>query len=231
MDIPELKRNSRDREYNNYGEMQRGQVVYALLFEGKTHREIDRDVLNLDSDYTRGYQSMGILHYIGLGKEFRGLFHGMSVAEGISQLENAGKDEYQTVINLLQTIVLESQLENDINSETEDVQGVYMDGHCVQYYTTRYERNPRNRKRAIEIHGTTCMACGFNFEKFYGIYGKNYIEVHHIVPLSSIDEEIEVNPAEDLVVLCANCHRMIHRKKNHILTLSELKQLIQNNSV
>lgn len=231
MNIPELRRNPRDREYNNYSEIQRGQAIYALLYEGKTHREIDRDVLNLDSDYTRGYQSMGILHYIGLGKEFRGLFHGMSLPEGIAHLENAGKDKYKTVIDLLQIIVLEGQLKNDIALETDEVYEVYTEGHCTRYYTTRYERNPQNRKRAIEIHGTTCMACGFNFGKFYGSHGGNYIEVHHTVPLSFVDEEVEVNPAEDLIVLCANCHRMVHRKKNHILTLLELQQLIQDNSV
>lgn len=226
MNIPELKRNDRDREFNKYSKLQRGQVVYAMLFEGKTHREIDREVLNLDSGYTKGYQSMGILHYLGLGKKFRGLFQGMTIDEGIDQLENVGKDKFKTIIDLLQSIIWESEIENDIKSETEEIQGVYIDGHCARYYTTRYERNPKNRKRAIEIHGTTCMVCGFNFEKFYGAIGKNYIEVHHIIPLASINEEIEINPEQDLVVLCANCHRMIHRKKDHVLTVSELKQFM-----
>lgn len=226
MNIPRLKRSDRDREFKKYNKIQQGQVIYALLFEGKTHREIDREVLKLDSDYTRGFQSMGILHYIGLGQEFRGLFQGMSIDEGIAQLEKAGKDKYKTIIDLLQITLRENEIVEDINLEIEENYKVYIDGKRTQYYTTRYERNPQNRKKAIEIHGTTCMVCGFNFEKFYGAIGKNYIEVHHTVPLASIDEEIEVNPQKDLVVLCSNCHRMIHRKKNHVLTLSELKQLI-----
>lgn len=60
----------------------------------------------------------------------------------------------------------------------------------------------------------------------YGERGKDYIEVHHVVPLASREEEATVNPDTDLVVLCANCHRMIHRKKNEILTLEELINLI-----
>lgn len=71
-----------------------------------------------------------------------------------------------------------------------------------------------------------CYACGFNFEKVYGERGKEFIEVHHIKPLSTLDEEIEVNPKTDLVPLCANCHRMIHRRKDEILSMDELKEII-----
>ena len=56
---------------------------------------------------------------------------------------------------------------------------------------------------------------------------KDYIErVPHVVPLSSIDEEVTVNPRTDLIVLCSNCHRMVHRRKNQVLTLDELIKII-----
>ena len=70
------------------------------------------------------------------------------------------------------------------------------------------------------------MACGFNFEKVYGEYGKGYIHVHHVKPVATSGVRA-VNPREDLVVLCANCHAMVHRKKNKVLSLEELKALIQ----
>ena len=73
------------------------------------------------------------------------------------------------------------------------------------------------------------MACGFNFKDFYGERGSDYIEVHHILPLSQRNEEVTIDPSTDLVVLCANCHRMIHRKRNEILSLEELKTLIREN--
>ncbi|WP_223701703.1 HNH endonuclease [Sutcliffiella deserti] len=78
------------------------------------------------------------------------------------------------------------------------------------------------------MHGITCIACGFNFEKVYGERGKNYIEVHHVTPLSTIGEEVIVDPNEDLVPVCSNCHRMIHREKDYVLTIQELKALINN---
>ena len=103
------------------------------------------------------------------------------------------------------------------------------EGQKKQVFATRYERKPQLRKQAIEIHGTSCMACGFNFEEVYGSRGKNYIEVHHVKPLSDENEESEVNPSTDLIVVCANCHRIIHRKRDNILSLDELKSLIQKN--
>ncbi len=32
----------------------------------------------------------------------------------------------------------------------------------------RYERSSKNRRRAIQIHGTVCKVCGFDFDKVYG---------------------------------------------------------------
>ena len=101
------------------------------------------------------------------------------------------------------------------------------EGKKKLYYSPRYERDSRNRAAAIKIHGYTCAVCGFNFQEFYGELGKDFIEVHHIVPLASRDEEVVVNPETDLVCLCENCHRMIHRKKHAITTVEELRALIR----
>jgi 5-methylcytosine-specific restriction protein A len=231
MNIPRLVRSSRSREYEDYNDNQRAAVVKAWLFDGKPHREIDKDVLHLDAEYSRGYQSMGILHYLGLKKEFRGIFNGMTTEQAIAELKNTNDPEYQSIIDILSgdEDVVEKQMENDIESENEDVYEVHSEGRATQYYTTRYERDPRNRKAAIKIHGTKCMACGFDFEKVYGERGKDYIEVHHVVPLASRDAETEIDPEKDLIVVCANCHRMIHRKKNQVLSLEELKQIIAEN--
>ncbi len=88
-----------------------------------------------------------------------------------------------------------------------------------------YERKPSLRNSAIQIHGVECAVCGFNFEKQYGDWGKGFIEVHHLRPLSEKNgEEIETNPETDLTSLCANCHRMIHRKKGITLSIEELKE-------
>jgi len=89
-----------------------------------------------------------------------------------------------------------------------------------------YERKPKNRRQAIEVHGTICQVCGFDFDKVYGReYADGYIEIHHIKPLSAY--EGEVNPATDLVPLCANCHKMAHRRRISVTPIDELKGLLK----
>ena len=76
------------------------------------------------------------------------------------------------------------------------------------------------------MHGTTCAVCGFNFDEFYGHdYADGYIQIHHRKPLS--EHEGTVNPATDLVPLCANCHAMAHRRRTTVTSIEELKILIE----
>jgi 5-methylcytosine-specific restriction protein A len=76
----------------------------------------------------------------------------------------------------------------------------------------RVERNAKLAKEAKRIHGYTCKLCSFNFERAYGEIGHEYIEAHHLTPISKVKgEKLLLDPAKDFTVLCANCHRMIHR--------------------
>jgi hypothetical protein len=51
-----------------------------------------------------------------------------------------------------------------------------------------YERSRKNRTRAIEIHGTICEVCKFDFDKIYGVeHAGGYIQIHHIKPLSEYE--------------------------------------------
>jgi 5-methylcytosine-specific restriction enzyme A len=80
-------------------------------------------------------------------------------------------------------------------------------------YHRRIERNPTTGEKVKAVHGHRCQACGLLFTEVYGPLGEGYIEAHHLRPLSSLDEGISVaySPKDDFAVLCANCHRMIHR--------------------
>jgi putative restriction endonuclease len=57
-----------------------------------------------------------------------------------------------------------------------------------------------------------CEACGFKFADKYGDLGTDFIEVHNIKPILKEDENEKVS-VEDFVMLCSNCHSMIHRKR------------------
>src|ERR1035437_2656989 len=77
----------------------------------------------------------------------------------------------------------------------------------------KVERNRTAAKQAKKFHGTICQACDLDFEKRYGTIGKGFIEAHHLKPISTLEEGVAVtyDVAADFAVLCANCHRMIHR--------------------
>lgn len=89
-------------------------------------------------------------------------------------------------------------------------------------------RNIQLRRACIEHWGFQCQCCGFDFAKAYGeALGGQFIEVHHRVPISSYDEEHKVNPIKELIPLCSNCHSVIHRGKNGVLKLKELRNAYQ----
>lgn len=60
-----------------------------------------------------------------------------------------------------------------------------------------YERSRKNRARALEIHGTVCTVCGFDFNAFYGKdLASDYIEVHHVDSITA-QEGKRINPHVD----------------------------------
>ncbi|MER6826553.1 HNH endonuclease [Streptosporangium sp. NPDC000563] len=91
------------------------------------------------------------------------------------------------------------------------------------------ERDRKLRNRKIEQARKTnpdlaCESCGFSFIRTYGARGADYIECHHVVPLHASGETR--TRLEDLALLCANCHRMIHRAAPWP-TPTELRRLIE----
>lgn len=88
----------------------------------------------------------------------------------------------------------------------------------------RYERNPKNREAAIKLQGHKCKICGFDFDEVYGSeLAREFIEVHHIRQVS--EGEMVIDPAKDLIVVCSNCHRMLHRKKSGNISIEDLREL------
>jgi 5-methylcytosine-specific restriction protein A len=118
-------------------------------------------------------------------------------------------------------------VEKDI--EALQLEETYIEGKLQSVLVNKHERNPNLRAAAIEIHGTRCQVCNFSFAETYGILGKDFIEVHHLYPVSSYQGEINVDPTKDMAVVCSNCHRMIHRNPKHPLSLNELRQIVLSN--
>ena len=129
----------------------------------------------------------------------------------------------------LETSVLglrESLLSGDMDELVSPSQEARTEGGQKVFTLVRPERNRKLRETALALHGYDCMSCGFNFEEFYGEIGKGFIEVHHVVPLAKAGVR-ETDAENDLVVLCANCHRMVHRRQGICLSLNEIRSHIK----
>lgn len=115
--------------------------------------------------------------------------------------------------------------EKDIEGQTAENE--FLEGGKVTRLTNHYERNPKLRAKAIEIHGTVCKVCKFDFSESYGPHGMHYIEVHHLKLVSKKDKPELVDPQNDMTVLCSNCHRMVHRRKDQILSIEQLIEIFK----
>lgn len=121
------------------------------------------------------------------------------------------------------------EIEVRINEDLADLalENEYFEGQKKSRLSSFYERNPKLRLAAIKIHGLSCKVCGFDFKDFYGDHGSGFIEVHHLKPVSTLEASTKVSPENDMTVVCSNCHRMLHRNRDMVLTPAELKVLLR----
>jgi predicted HNH restriction endonuclease len=110
--------------------------------------------------------------------------------------------------------------------DLQEVEQSRTEGGKKVVISLRSERDGRLRSQALMLHGTTCFGCEFNFKKVYGDLGEGFIEIHHLQLLSGNLAQVITDPRTDLIPLCSNCHRMVHRKKGYVLSLAELKAVI-----
>ena len=106
---------------------------------------------------------------------------------------------------------------------------VIPEGARARVEVNRYERSRRAREACLARHGFACRVCGLRFEERYGEIGRGFIHVHHITPLSQVadDPGYKLNPIEDLVPVCPNCHAMLHSSGSKTLTVQELRNRIR----
>ncbi|MCQ2491456.1 MAG: hypothetical protein MJ087_00245 [Lachnospiraceae bacterium] len=89
-------------------------------------------------------------------------------------------------------------------------------------YHLRCERDISNREYVMNQKGTSCAVCGFNFAKSYGYdVGKDLIDIHYV---GEHGDEQMLDFDADFIPVCFNCHRMLHRKRSHNISVADLKK-------
>lgn len=119
--------------------------------------------------------------------------------------------------------------------ETFDEDLTINEGKKKVVVTSVYERSDKLRKKAIEHYTHNgrikCKVCCFDFEDFYGNHGSGFIEIHHQKPVfmfenEDLEQKID-NALENVMPVCSNCHRMIHRTRNNPLSFQEIKNHVR----
>jgi len=119
------------------------------------------------------------------------------------------------------------------NSWSEsDYTEIRIEGGRVKRTVFVNERDPKivemTKLLAEETDDLRCEICDASFYATYGPHGEGFIEAHHRIPFDGQEREIEMAPEaikKYIALLCSNCHRMIHRKRNEPITVDELKRI------
>lgn len=122
------------------------------------------------------------------------------------------EDELRRDLHQFLDLYVRLELSMSSNSQTlEEEQSNYFEDASKLEFHARIERNRSLIKAVKKVQGYRCRACGFDFSRRYRDVGKQFIEAHHLTPLSELgDGKIKLDPVKDFAVLCSNCHRMIH---------------------
>lgn len=128
--------------------------------------------------------------------------------------------------NLLTTETISISTPNDIDIINESqLYSEGMEKFVIHKKKERSKRLIKDAKQKFKDNNNGklfCECCGFNFNDVYGDLGNDFIEGHHITPISSITSDHR-SSIEDIALLCSNCHRMVHREPN--LDLNNIKIL------
>ncbi len=104
-----------------------------------------------------------------------------------------------------------------------------IEGFRQPVFVNKYERSLEARKKCIELKGTKCIICGFDFEETYGDIGRGFIHIHHIIPMSTRSGAYEINYETDLIPVCPNCHAMLHRGKDgYVQSVESIRKMIRS---
>ena len=143
--------------------------------------------------------------------------------------------DLQNVVRAYRALTYRGGIEGDVEPQAELEDEFNIPAQATVIETRKYafhrkvERNPTAAKQAKKFHGTRCQACDLDFEERYGKIGKGFIEAHHLRTIASVEKGVAVtyDVAADFAVLCANCHRKIHRSDDPS-NLKQFRELVQS---
>ncbi|MEZ0233092.1 MAG: HNH endonuclease [Methylophilaceae bacterium] len=140
-----------------------------------------------------------------------------------------GQDE-KKVLRLAESIREGAQTLEGIQEEIDD-DLEFAEGKAVTRLHNIRERNPRLRKKLLAYRKQKdtmyCDICSTSYVSSNESIQDAMFEAHHVAPLAT--RESKITKLSDMALLCANCHRLLHRAisvEKRWFSLKEAKELI-----
>lgn len=141
-------------------------------------------------------------------------------------LEFGGAPEaIKSLANLIRSAAVDVAIHEPPLDEVE-----FVEGRTVTALHTRREREPKLRQRLLTTRQASghlfCEMCGRPPLSHNAALRDAHFEAHHIIPLASTG--VRATRLSDLALLCANCHRLLHRAiamEKRWLTVPEGKKI------
>ena len=154
-------------------------------------------------------------------------YYGIYVTEGTGLSRNKQRRLVERITEYARTVV--ECLPNAKKADAVERAYPYIENRrLVEKHLSR-ERSGHLATLRKQKDDYICQVCGFDFRKAYGTLGEDYAEAHHKEPLSS-SRRVRMSTPDDLVTVCSNCHRMLHRMKGVSKDVDDLKKMVRKNS-
>jgi 5-methylcytosine-specific restriction protein A len=178
------------------------------------------------------YMKLMNLQYLDPSRNGRGLkAGGRAEAEVWANYANDPVKLQSTADAIRRTIDL-PELRSEEPPEDTDITEAAEGRQLTRLHGIRERDGALRKSKVKSVLKTTgrldCEGCGFNFRHHYGDHAGDYIEVHHLTPLAELP--VRNTSLADLALVCANCHRMIHRRSEW-LSLDDLKAILRRNDI
>lgn len=158
------------------------------------------------------------------------LFHknrGCSPNEIVECFGGSSLNTLDSTTNSIQNEFLEPSIVNILYPDDLPLHGTFIEDMGQQVLVNRFERSSEARSVCIAHYGCICQVCDLDFNEKYGDLGAGFIHVHHRIPIASVGASYSVNPVNDLIPVCPNCHAMLHRREPP-LEIDELRALVHD---
>ena len=160
--------------------------------------------------------------------EYKGRFRAVKYSKNQRDLRQSMKRRPNAIAVLYLVAVDETENEGMTDDPSVPVSIAAEGGRAlVNHFRRERSRQLAEAKRRAyraEYQQLSCEACGLSELDLPAKLGEGCFEVHHQAPLADRRTSSPTRIA-DLTLLCANCHRLIHRSRP-MLKLSGLRKLV-----